>query len=74
MKRLQLTIFTLLMVLPIMAQNQVIKNLPYIDQRRFHYGFALGIGMANVSFEHTGEGWCAECPEGSVSGWLEIWH
>ena len=63
MKRLQLTIFTLLMVLPIMAQNQVIKNLPYIDQRRFHYGFALGIGMANVSFEHTGEGWCAECPE-----------
>ena len=63
MKRFILSIFLVFSLLPALAQKQVLKNLPYIDQRRFHYGFILGVGMANVSFEHTGKGWYAECPD-----------
>ena len=63
MKRLLLTILVLLTVLPAMAQKNVLKNIPYIDQRRFHYGFVMGIDMNNVIFEHTGKDWYAECPD-----------
>lgn len=44
------------------AQKQIIKNIPYIDQRRFHYGFALGINANNIIFEHDKQEWSAECP------------
>jgi hypothetical protein len=50
------------------AQKQGVKNLPYVDQRRVHYGFALGITMADVNFMHTGlktedgGAWYAESP------------
>lgn len=50
------------------AQKQGIKNLPYIDQRRIHYGFALGITMADVNLIHSGavaadgSQWFAESP------------
>ena len=40
--------------LPALAQREGIKNLPYIDHRRVHYGFALGITMIDVNFQHTG--------------------
>ena len=63
MKKLLLTILVLLTVLPAMSQKQVLKNIPYIDQRRFHYGFVMGIDMNNVTFEHTGKDWYAECPD-----------
>lgn len=48
---------------PLLAQRQTVKNIPYIDQRRLHYGFSLGIDLSDVTFQHTGEGhlW-AECP------------
>ena len=53
----------LLSTAPVLAQRQALKNLPYIDQRRLHYGFQLGINMGDITFEHSGEnGWCAECP------------
>ncbi len=51
-----------------LAQRQGIKNLPYIDQRRFHYGFSLGVTMADVNFIHAdvptadGGAWYAESP------------
>lgn len=45
------------------AQKQIIKNIPYIDQRRFHYGFALGINANNIIFEHSNQEWFAECPD-----------
>jgi hypothetical protein len=50
------------------AQQQGVRNLPYIDQRRLHYGFALGITMADANFMHSGalaeEGgaWFVEAP------------
>ena len=45
------------------AQKQIIKNIPYIDQRRFHYGFALGLNANNIIFEHSKQEWSAECPD-----------
>jgi len=41
-------------ILPLCAQRQGTKNMPYVDQRRWHYGFALGITMADVNLQHTG--------------------
>lgn len=53
----------LLSTLPLLAQRQSLKNMPYIDQRRVHYGFLLGIDAADVTFVHSGaNGWVAECP------------
>lgn len=56
-------ILTLLVCLPLSAQRQALKNIPYIDQRRMHYGFILGIDVSDISFEHNGKHnlW-AECP------------
>lgn len=48
---------------PLMAQRQGLKNIPYIDQRRLHYGFTLGIDMCDATFIHSGTGNIfAECP------------
>lgn len=63
MKKLFLIFSLLISVSVTFAQKQKLKNLPYIDQRRFHYGFALGINFANVTFENAGKGWYAECPD-----------
>lgn len=53
----------LLSTLPLLAQRQGLKNMPYIDQRRVHYGFLLGIDAADVTFVHSGANdWVAECP------------
>jgi len=50
-------------ILSLPAQRQGLKNMPYIDQRRLHYGFLLGIDMADITFEHSGANdWTAECP------------
>ena len=55
-------LFALLGSLPLLAQRQALKNIPYIDQRRVHYGFLLGIDMCDVSFCHSGANeWAAEC-------------
>lgn len=43
------------------AQKQTLKNIPYIDQRRFHYGFSLGASMADATFIHNDNPWFAEC-------------
>lgn len=49
------------------AQRQVIKNLPYYDQRLLHWGFCLGYNAPDITFTHSGseagEGWWATCPE-----------
>ncbi len=49
------------------AQRRTVQNKPYIDFRRFHYGFLFGVHMQGVSFENngfiepsTGEQWYAE--------------
>lgn len=62
-KKYLLFLILLFSAVPLMAQRQGLKNIPYIDQRRLHYGFLLGIDMSDVTFEHSGaNGWIAECP------------
>lgn len=57
------------------AQKQKLKNLLYVDLRRFHYGFCLGLSMTDITFQHTGTDWSAECPSVNPAfsvGLLEI--
>ena len=49
------------------AQKRKVQNKPYIDYRKFHYGFLFGAHSQGISFENngfieptTGEQWCAE--------------
>lgn len=50
------------------SQTRKVMNRPYIDQRRFHYGFLTGVHMQDIEFEQNGytdeEGnqWFAETP------------
>ena len=54
------------------AQTEKVKNLPYIDQRRLHFGFLLGMHTQDYAFSHTGavtddgQQWFAEIPEFSI--------
>lgn len=56
----------------ILAQTEKVKNLPYIDQRRVHFGFVLGMHTQDLAFSHTGkiqpngDSWYAEIPEFSI--------
>ena len=51
------------------AQTEKVKNNPYIDQRRFHYGFMIGIHNQDISFVNTGfiqpngEQWFVDIPD-----------
>ena len=49
------------------AQERKVQNRPYIDQRKFHYGFLLGMHIQDLELENngyidpeTGEQWYAE--------------
>ena len=62
-KKIVFLLLALLSCLPLLAQRQSLKNIPYIDQRRLHYGFLLGLDMSDVTFSHSGaNAWAAECP------------
>ena len=37
-----------------MAQRMRLRNIPYIDQRRLHYGFLLGLDAVDLNIEHRG--------------------
>lgn len=57
----------LLLAMSIMAQERKLQNRPYIDQRKFHYGFLLGLHMQDMELENNGfidpekgEQWYAE--------------
>ena len=61
------SLFAFLFALVLVAQPRKIQNRPYIDQRRFHYGFFLGLHMQDMELENngyidpeTGEQWYAE--------------
>ena len=61
------TFALLLLALSITAQERKVQNRPYIDQRKFHYGFLLGLHMQDIELENngyidpdTGEQWYAE--------------
>lgn len=58
----------LLVGLPAFAQKRKIMNKPFIDTRRWHYGFNVGmhdqgLSLVNNGLIHpeTGEQWMAEC-------------
>lgn len=50
------------------AQKRKLERLPYIDQRRIHFGFSVGLHTQDLGFTHTGytteagETWYAEVP------------
>lgn len=57
----------LFFVLCLSAQERKVQNRPYIDQRKLHYGFLLGLHMQDMELENngyidpnTGEQWYAE--------------
>lgn len=64
-----LFILMLLVTLPLVAQTRKVQNRPYIDQRRWHYGFLVGLHTQDLEVRNTGfvtaegESWFAEVPE-----------
>lgn len=58
----------LLFAFSLSAQTEKVRNLLYIDQRRMHVGFLLGVHTQDLSFRHSGkiqengEEWYAEVP------------
>lgn len=66
MKRILVTYLCFLMLLPLLAQQEHVQYRPYIDQRRYHYGFMVGIHAQDYEFVNnafvtpSGESWFAE--------------
>ena len=50
------------------AQTRKVMNRPYIDQRRFHYGFLAGLNLQDIELQQngykdaSGNQWFAEAP------------
>ena len=62
-------LFSLLWFAPkTQAQTRKVMNRPYIDQRRFHYGFLAGVQLQDIELEQNGYAdangnrWWAETP------------
>lgn len=62
-----LSLSFLILGLSLFAQERKVQNRPYIDQRKFHYGFLLGLHMQDMELDNngyvdpeTGEQWYAE--------------
>lgn len=59
----------LLSATAVQAQTRKVMNRPYIDQRRFHYGFLAGVQLQDIELEQNGytdangNQWFAETPE-----------
>lgn len=66
MKRIFIILLSLVFSLGINAQIKKIQNRPYIDQRRLHYGFLIGLHTQDLKFENNGyitkdgESWFAD--------------
>jgi hypothetical protein len=67
MKRYQLAILCLLTLCQTHAQEQKVQHRPYIDQRKFHWGFFFGLHMQDLELKNngyidpvSGEQWYAE--------------
>lgn len=60
-----LLLFSLLLA-PAYGQKRKIQNRPYVDQRRFHYGFSVGLNLQDYELKNTnfvtedGELWYAD--------------
>lgn len=66
MKRIAILLLLVICVAPAWSQQRKIQNRPYIDQRRFHYGFSIGLNFqdyefTNLSFvNQEGEQWMVD--------------
>ena len=54
MKRAVLYILLLLLSLCAVAQERKVQNKPYIDFRRLHYGFFIGMHVQDMEFTNNG--------------------
>lgn len=69
MKRYLFILIGLLMCMGLTAQKRKVQNRPYIDQRRLHYGFFIGVHSLDLEFENNGfitedgESWFADIGE-----------
>lgn len=69
MKRHILILTLLFSCLASMAQERKLQNRPYIDQRRLHYGFFIGVHSQDLEFDNNGyitedgESWFADVAE-----------
>jgi hypothetical protein len=69
MKRIVLYVMLLMMPLTSLAQESKVQNKPYIDFRRLHYGFFVGVHVQDMEFTNngfvteSGEAWFADIAE-----------
>lgn len=54
MKRALAFCLTLLSLMPLMAQEPRIQHRPYLDNRRLHYGFFIGLNMMDMEMTNNG--------------------
>ena len=54
MKRYALLLISLLVCMAGAAQKRKVQNRPYLDQRRLHYGFFVGVHAQDLEFENNG--------------------
>ena len=61
------SLLAFILTLSLAAQTRKVQNRPYIDQRKFHYGFLLGLHLQDMEIENNGyidpntdEQWYAE--------------
>lgn len=54
MNRLHTFLLALLVALGAAAQERHVQNKPYIDMRKFHYGFFFGVHDQGLRFENNG--------------------
>lgn len=66
-RRSFLMLLALVFVLGLAAQERRVQNRPYIDERKFHYGFLFGLHMQDLEIRNngfvdpaTGQQWYAE--------------
>ena len=67
MRRILLFWLVCVLGIHVAAQTRKLQHRPYIDQRRFHYGFLIGLHMQDMELQNngyinpeTGEQWYAE--------------
>ncbi|MEG1684479.1 MAG: porin family protein [Bacteroides sp.] len=69
MKQNLFILFLLLLSINAFSQARKIQNRPYIDQRRIHYGFVIGLHTQDLKFENNGyitengQSWFADVAE-----------
>lgn len=68
LKKILAAIICMLIVSGAFAQKRALERLPYIDQRKIHFGFLVGTHVQDLAFTHSGyvsesgESWYSEIP------------